>query len=75
MIKRTLIQRLSRVIDCLICLVTGRYTTDIAGIEVACHVYGRYLFVNLGVVEQAPKFMMFYPRTECCDDGFEYDCS
>ena len=75
MIKRTLRQRLSRVIDCLICLVTGRYTTEFAGIEIAVNVYGKYLYVNSGVIQEATKFMMFYPATDCCDDGFEYDCS
>lgn len=46
-------------IECIYNLIRGRYTTNINAVDIALDVYGKYLFVNIGVIQDAPKFMLF----------------
>jgi hypothetical protein len=62
--RRPLWTRFTYMIECLYSLATGRYTTDITAMDIAINVYGKYLFVNFGVIQDAPKFMLFSAECE-----------
>ena len=64
--KKSLFKKITYLIECFYSLAKGRYTADIEALNIAMDVYGKYLFVNLGEIQGAPKLMLF--TTECCND-------
>lgn len=57
--RLTIWDRFTYMIECFYSIAKGRYTTDISAMDIAINVYGKYLFVNFGVIQDAPKFMLF----------------
>jgi|TARA_B100001094_G_scaffold224390_1_gene218611 hypothetical protein len=64
--KKSLFKKITYLIECFYSLAKGRYTADIEALNIAMDVYGKYLFVNLGEFEGAPKLMLF--TANCCPD-------
>ena len=57
--RLTMWDRFTYMIECFYSIAKGRYTTDFEAMNIGMKVYGKYLFVNLGVIQDAPKFMLF----------------
>ena len=55
--RLTIWDRFTYQIECIYNLIRGRYTTNINAVDIALDVYGKYLFVNIGVIQDAPKFL------------------
>jgi len=51
--------KVTYLLECVYHLFTKRYTTRFDALDLGLNVYGKYLFVNINEIQDAPTLMLF----------------